>query len=494
MPRRKVELSRRRVNAVAQRSVIRAGAGSFGDPGHDAGVDVGVRAVRTTAPNTDLLLSALGSTDPGEAERARAALVARGEEVVPILLECLEGDAGVLRLRALSLLALFGNPVAASPVVSLLRHSEPAVRARAAGTLARLAAPSAVPALARLLAREAETAVRLAAARALVRLVQTGHDDALRPLFEVIADPDEDARVRVAALECVPWVSSPGSDGPVCAMLERLVHDGARPVAQKARRMLANPPRPRLESWAVDRLLRDLRSERLATWRRAISRLGRAGGTVVEPLLDALAAAPDDRALAERIVLVLKALSPRQLARLGASLDTWTAPGPLLALLEVAEVAGSRALLARVASLIERLAASSSGPGALDEVRQTAHAVLARHGSRLAIDDLHRLLEDDRFALTPEIVSAIERIGVRRDLPALLRAYRRSRGVNRLALRDAVLAICRRERIRRTERALSELDKPSRAALVEILGAPRRPARRRGAFGRIERAHPPLLN
>jgi hypothetical protein len=160
----------------------------------------------------------------------------------------------------------------------------------------------------------------------------------------------------------------------------------------------------------------------------------------------------------------------------------------------VVEQAGSRALVERVASLVKRLAEGSevNGPGPLDAVRQAAHLALARHGSRLAAEDMRRLLEDRRYPVRPALAEAAALIGVRRDLGSLVRAYRRCRGVARLSLRDAVISVCRREKIRRTDRALAVLDPSDRSAVVEILGAPHRAAPRR-AIPRMHRATSPLL-
>ncbi len=129
----------------------------------------------------DPALAALASPDPAQVERGKAALIARGAGAVPLLIRCLDSEGDGVRLRALSLLALLGDSRAAGPVISLLRHPDPSVRARAAGALGGIAAPSATTALARLLDREKEVSVRLTVASALVRRIQTGHADALRP-------------------------------------------------------------------------------------------------------------------------------------------------------------------------------------------------------------------------------------------------------------------------------------------------------------------------
>ncbi|MDQ7088921.1 MAG: hypothetical protein Q9Q13_14160 [Acidobacteriota bacterium] len=139
---------------------------------------------------------------------------------------------------------------------------------------------------------------------------------------------------------------------------------------------------------------------------------------------------PDDAVFLSHCGLTLKSLSPRQVARIGPFLESVENPAVLAVLVDVAAEAGSRQLLLRLAGVIDALAARHA-PGALpaaDGVRQRAHRALAEAGSRMAIDDLRLLLEDRRLNITPDLVEAATRIATRRDLPALLRAYLRSRG------------------------------------------------------------------
>ncbi|RMG47283.1 MAG: HEAT repeat domain-containing protein [Acidobacteria bacterium] len=422
----------------------------------------------------------LGSTDAAAVERAKEALIKAGDAALPHLLASLEADDESVRLRAISLLALSGHRRAAAPLASLLHDPSWRVRQRAAGALARFPSALSVPALARLLGRESHVGVRTIAVRSLVRLVLTGHDTALRPLLDRLADPEEHPRPRMAAMDVFPWLVEEETADAVRALLTRLARSPEPAVARKARRMLDAPWPARLEPWALDRLLEDLASRRLATWHRAVTLLARGGGAIVEPAVRAMLARPQDREYARRVTLVLQEMSPRQLSPVAGFLESVEEPIPLLALVEVAEAAGSRSLLSRLARLIERLAQGPErdGPGELDEVRQRAHLALARAGSRLAVADLVRILEDPRFAVRTELAEAAGAIGTPRELPSLLRAYKRSRGLSRLALREAVLELARRERLRRTDRRLSALPPAERRAAIEILGLPRRTRKR----------------
>ena len=443
-------------------------------------------------------LQDLGSDDAVIAEAAEEGLVDAGPAAVPRLIELLDVEEDRLRCRAISLLALLGHPRSAAPLAALFHDASPAIRSRAADALARIPSPAGVAALGKLLAREPVQAVRLDATRALVRLMRAGHDEALDPLLGVLSNRNEAPRVRLTALDAIPWISQveKTGGGAVRAILERLASDAESRVATKARRLIASPPSVRLEPRTVQRLLDDIGSRKLSVWRRAATILGAAGGSVVEPVIDAMQDRAGDGEYARRCGLLLRALSPRQLCRLAPYLDALEEPTVLGTLVDVAAETGSRMLLARLAALIERLAAGSEadGPGTLHGVRCRAHVALARSGSRLAARDLRRLFNDKRYPVDSQLAEAAAAIGTRAELPSLFRAYLRSRGVTRLQIRDAVGTLVRREKVRRTDRWIAELDAPERRAAVEILGPPRVGRRRETLRSvRVDRAANSLL-
>ncbi|MFN7964159.1 MAG: HEAT repeat domain-containing protein [Acidobacteriota bacterium] len=440
-------------------------------------------------------VGALAHPDPAILESAEEALAAAGVEALPHLLRCLDGEDERLRLRALSLLSLLADRSATKRIVALLHDPSPRLRQRAAVVLARTPGATTIAALSRLLDRESEVLVRLAAVRSLVRMIQTGHDEALRPVLDRLSNQSEDAKVRLAALTALTWLSV-SVDGPSCrdALLTSLSSDPDHEVATRARRMIASPPKARFQSWALERLLTDLGADRLSVWRQAVTLLSRGGGMIVEPVVQAMLSGNRDGEYVRRCALVLKSMSPRQLAKLGPYLDAIQQPVPLRALVDVAAIAGSRALQARLAALIVRLAQSPSSD-ASNDVRQRAHIGLARAGSRLAADDLRRLLEDRAISLQPELATTVGAIVTRRELPSLARAYRRSRGVTRLALRETILELAKREKIRRTDRSLTLLEPIEFRAMCEILGGLTNGAHRHKPLGgsRIDKPSGALL-
>jgi HEAT repeat protein len=443
----------------------------------------------------------LASEDQAQANEAKEALIAAGDDALEALIEALDDEDEVLRIRALSLLALLGSPRTAAAVAAQLHDPSPRVRQRAAAALARIPSSRSVPALRKLLERDRNARVRTVAVRSLIRLVQTGRDEALSVLMHVMSDPEEISQVRGTALGVMPWVlvsDEHDTARPARAMLERLARDPDASLAARARKMIDSPPQPRLEPWVVARLLEDLGSRRLGVWQRAVTILGRGGAQIVEPLLETMFQRREDEAYARRGALVLKGLSARQLVRAAPYFERLDAPVPLRALIDVAGETGARPLLLAVAHLIETAAHASNGEiqgRALDEVRQRAHLSLARAGSRLAIGDLRRLLDGGTSSLTPPAIEAAALVGARSELIPLFHAYRRSRGVKRLAIRDAVWQICRRERIRRNDRCLAKLEEADRRAAREILGAaPHGRARPRPGGRRIDNSADPLLS
>ncbi|MBP7148304.1 MAG: HEAT repeat domain-containing protein [Acidobacteria bacterium] len=442
------------------------------------------------------LLDALASRDPAQSGPAEEALAANGRESVPLLISCLDEPDDGLRFRAMSLLSLIADPRAARPLASLLHDPCPLTRQRAATALASIPGAETVSSLNRLLKRESNASVRLAAMRSLVRQVQIGHQHALTAVLDRLNDENDDPRVRVIALEAIPWALSRGAVQQAArAMVERLAADGPEPVARKARRLLDTGEAPRFEASAVSRLLDELGNSRLTTWKRAVSVLAFGGPPIVDSLVQAMLARPADQEYANRAALVLNRLPPRCRMRIGNYLDQVREPIVLEALVEVV---GGRTdmqpLQARLAALIDQLAqrAEAEGPGPLDRVRQLAHLALAVAGSRLAAADLRRLLEDRRIAVRPALALAAARVGTRQELPALVRAYRRSRGEARLAIREAVQRVAEREKIRRTDRTLLRLDPAERRAAMEILGESA-PARHKQLPRRMGRASSPIL-
>lgn len=421
----------------------------------------------------------LASPDHARVELARDLFSRGGSSAVRALIRALDIENDPLRVRVLRILALLGDARAAQPVTALLHDASSTVRREAASALARISSELTVPALVGFLWREPSPGLRRVAVRSLVRLVMSGHEEPVETLLDLLANPTEVSQLRVAALDAIPFMgtsdAAPSNGTAQSALLATFADDADPAVANKARQLLDNPGVTRIESWAIARLLQDLDSKRQHVWRHALALLVRAGGTVTEPMIQALIAHPHDREFARRCVLVLRGLSPRQIARIGPHFDTITEAIPLEALVDVAASHGSRALLARLAGLISRLAtlAEKEGPQRMARARARAHLALARAGSRLAIADLHCILDDPSFPIGPDIIETVSAIGTRTDLRPALRACLRLRGLYRLEMRDATKDVINRERIRRSDRAVLELPRDEQRVFESIVGMPR---------------------
>jgi HEAT repeat protein len=136
------------------------------------------------ARDTASLLEDLGATDVMTRLRARHALVARGEEVLPVLLKALSDESFVLRWESAKALGELRSPRAAPNLVVALEDDEQDVRWLAATALAAIGHPALRPLLEAVLERPESPYLRQGAHHVLTVF----HDEALRePLLQVRA-------------------------------------------------------------------------------------------------------------------------------------------------------------------------------------------------------------------------------------------------------------------------------------------------------------------
>jgi HEAT repeat protein len=375
------------------------------------------------------------------------------------------------------LLALIRDSRGREPLMAMLLDRDARLREVAARCLARFPSSQTVVGLERLFARERVVEVRVAAIHALVELYSGGQERAVRQVVEILFDVDEDARLRSAALALLP-VLRPSERRTV---LRQLAQDPSRDVARRSSE-LARGAVPAPDSAAVRALVRDVASDDYAVWSEAVQRLSTSGTAMVDPLVAAMQRRAHDPEYCARAGMVLKGLGTRHRGSLAHALDQVSEPLPLQVLVESAGAIGEKSLIYRLKNLIDRIAArptaaDSNGFEPMQRVRAKAHLELARVGSRLAIQDLREGLADHGRRLEPEMLSAVQLIGKKDEIPDLLRAYVREDRFMRERVVEAVRAIMKRERIRRNNRMFQALTARQRAALETILPPPR--ARRR---------------
>ncbi len=411
------------------------------------------------------LVRSLGSPDAAHADAARARLAVLGGRAVEDLVLALEGRDRCIRERVMPLLALIRDPRGRAPLIATLLDAEPAMRALAAECLARFPAPDVVLALERTLLRDAHESVRVAAVRALVEHCSAGRDDAMRRPLELLLDPSEGRSMRVAAFRLVRTL--PAAQRP--SLLARLGEDTDAEIRRLARAFDSEPsPTP----CALD----ELASPDYARWNAAVLQLGSGGAVIVSALVGEICRRGDPE-FATRAGMVLKALGRRHALSIADALDRVADAIALHVLVDVIGTIGEPALVYRLKDVLDRLGRDPAD-GAIRRVRARSHLELARIGSRVAIQDLRAALGDVGFPLDLELLSAVELVGTRDEIPVLLAAFLREEPFVAERVAHTVRTIMKRERIRRDDRTLQRLGTGMRGALDRILPRPATRVRR----------------
>lgn len=413
-------------------------------------------------------------------DRARARLSIIGPHSVSALVEALEGDNNRVRSHAMPLLALIQDPRGREALVAMLLDREPKMREIAARCLARFSSLEAVAALERLLKRERVREVRIVAVHGLLELYESGQDPAIRRILEVLLDPKEDVKLRLASMALLPLLRPTARKG----LLRRLRQDDVEDIARRAADITDEDEAPAArDKSTIDGLLRDLAASDYAVWNEALHRLAVSVPSASEAIVAEMRRRARDPEYCTRAGMALKALGPRRVRGLADALDTVDEPLPLQVLVEVAGTIGEKPLIYRLKSVIERVAPRSDGSGTsrfdtMQRVRAKAHLELARIGSRVAIQDLQSILADSERRLPLEALSAVERIGKKDEIPLLLKAYLREDPFTRGRIAAVVRAILKRERIRRNSVAFRALPAELRRTLESILARSARAGRR----------------
>jgi len=417
------------------------------------------------------LVRRLGSRRQTQVDAARARLSQLGSRAVAALVESLDDDDSRVRAQAMPLLALIQDPRAREPIVAMLLDREAKMREIAARCLGRFPSGDTVLALERLLGGERRPEVRVAAVHALLEQFDAGQEEALRRPLEIMADANEDARVRVAALALLRMLRATARR----AIVARLEGDPSAEISRLAAELnRPGDPPARMTGRALRRAVGALEAREYAVWNQAVENLVHEGSSVVEPLVLEMRRREHDPEFCNRAGIVLKALGARRCKTLADALDRIDEPLPLQVLVDVVGTLGEKSLVYRLNNVIERIArrvaAAGDGFDPIQHVRALAHRELAKIGSRVAVQDLRAWLSDSGQRLEADMLEALERIGKRDEIPYLLRAAAREDRAIRERIAEVVRTIVKRERVRRTDPLLESLGAKERRAYDTIVG------------------------
>jgi HEAT repeat protein len=420
----------------------------------------------------------LGGRSRARVEAAGARLSILGARAVEELIEALEGDNNRIRARIMPLLALIQDPRGREPLIAMLLDRNARMREIAVRCLARFPSANTVAALERAFIRDKKEAVRMTAVHSLVEQYAAGQERALRLPLALLIDAEELLAIRLAAFSLIRVLPATQRR----SILARLKRDDDAAIRRKAEDLeaVADSGGPNIPD-----LLDGLAASDYPTWNEALRGLGACGPAVVQPLISEMQSRSHDPEYCTRAGMVLKALGPRRGRKLAELLGEVEEPVPLQVLIEVIGALGEKSMIYRLKEVIERVAAQqergheANGFDPMQRVRAKAHLELAKIGSRVAIEDLREALADEERRVEIEMLAAVNQVGKRDELPALLKAYGREDRFMRERIAEVIRAIMKRERIRRNNKLFLSLSREQRSVLESILPRNRGQARSR---------------
>ncbi len=423
---------------------------------------------RKRANEIQELIHRLGSSRQVEIDSAKARLSVIGARAVEGLIDALCRDDNQVRGHAIQLLALIKDPRGRGPLTTLLRDESVAIRERAAHGLARFPSAETVASLHRFLRSESGMEVRIAAVQALIELYGAGQDDALRDVLGILLDPDEKAKLRLAACAILPRLKTAERRG----ILKRLIRDRSMKVAALAARLQNDEGLDERREPTLDDLLGDLASPDYPTWNEALHQLSQRSIDSIHPMIEEMRRRADDPEFCTRVGMALKALGPRRGRPVAEALEWMDEALPLQTLVEVIGSLNVNALTYRLKEFLERSSPPSdgAGPDPLQRARAKAHLELARIGSRVAIRELRDELRRKGYRVELELLAALELIGQKDELLDLIRIYGQEDAYVRQRIASAVRSIMKREKIRRSNALIRGLSPAHRKNLDTILG------------------------
>lgn len=248
---------------------------------------------------TAMLVDALGDSDYFVQQAAQEALVARGEEALPLLCEALSRPSTTLRREAIAVLERIGSPLAFEPLLKMLEPEAAAVRREAMKALAAVGGARAVEPIGAFL-QDIDLMVRRTAVEALAAMRAPETKEAL---LTAMLDSDEKVRRTAAeSLRALGWQPDEGEAGARYwasqKRWERCAQIGAAAVPVLVEHLASSTASEqrtirgvieRMGDVALPCLLQAVRDPTLNVRVEAATLLGRLGDDqVLDPLIQAL--------------------------------------------------------------------------------------------------------------------------------------------------------------------------------------------------------------
>lgn len=424
--------------------------------------------VPSRAREIQKLLAQLGGGEAARREAAVARLTLLGERSVEPLLAWLRTASADGRLQALAVLSRLHDSRALPEILALAKDPHPEVARRAVELAAEYPSARTAQAVAAVLAG-ADAWTRRAAVASLARLHRAGVVEALDPLLDLLLDEDQDESLRLQCLEAVAHLGR----RELRPLLKRLVRYASRPALTRRAAELAGGLEDASPPASLAREVKQLGQLPVSQEEAALEALAGQGLVAADALIEALLAPSVQAALALRIGKALRRFDLHVLDRIHRALARAETPLALRVLAEASAEFKAPASIPALHRALERLNEQGAGSsGAIDAIAETKariHSVLASLGSRIALYDLREMLEARPPRALPTLLGAAERIGDATVVPALAGLVAEDAS-NLDPCAAALAAIVRRERLRRTSRALKSV-RPERRHALDALWA-----------------------
>jgi HEAT repeat protein len=418
------------------------------------------------------LVKKLTSRKKTEVDAAKARLIIIGTRAVEHLINALDGENSNAKIQAMSILSLIRDQRAKNPLIAMLLDRNPKIRMAAVHSLSKFPTDEVILSIKKLLYQEKIIDVKVAAIHSLVAMIRNGFDNAMSPVLEVIFNTKEPSEVRMTSFSILPFLKITERK----AILKRLKTDPDRKVVEKAQEYENAPLSSEgMDSGEINKSIEKLASADYEELNEAIQHLISSGKRCIDPLVQEMVRRENDAEFCSRVTMVLKGLSPNHLKSLVSYLDSINELLPLRIIVDVIGSLDDKSLLYRLRGLIDRINSSpellnnTSGTNSYKRIKARAHLQLAKAGSRMAIDDLKENLIDQNGHIDLDLLSSLEYIGKKEELPYLVKAFVMEDDWTKERIKEVFSKIKKRERIRKNNKIFKAMAREGPSSLQQLL-------------------------
>ncbi len=424
----------------------------------------------------EALIGQLSNPSTQEVEVALARLTIIGSRAVEHLISVLESSQFTIRVNAIEALVRIGDPRSIAPLLHSLVDPHPAVKAKAIEALPSFPSPKTAKGLIAALKSEQKREYRKAIVNALLSLSQQGLIEALDGMLKLLTDRDEDAQLRLQAMEFLKSTDLKQRR----QLLKRLSLDPEPQIAHRAQELQKESTRRKrkLPPSKAEKLIARLKSEDYLTWSSALRNLPVEGTSLVDPLVGSMLTPPTSTAYCRRVGMALSRMGKGVVEKIYPYLDKVDYYPALEVLIEVISPWRDPRSAVCLKHTLDRLSEEFARADNQEIqswillIKGKIHLVLADINSRIALGDLRSMLLHPATVGWVEFLKAAQRVGNRDFLLPLLQLYQHFEQDEWMGIqiKEAFLTIKKRERIRINSSLFKNLDTRGKELLKALRG------------------------